>query len=91
MTWYLYYFCCANAITCYSILKFFGVTIKIYNIYDIDGTWEDCLLACRERQSSIVLETYVRFEMFLRSILCMQIARMEIGTSQVSGDSDIIT
>jgi len=31
-----------------------------------------------------------RFETFLLSILCMLIARMEMGTSRVSGDSDII-
>jgi len=48
-------------------------------------------LACRSRHASIVLERYFRFEMFLLSILCMLIARMEIGTSRVSGDSDIIT
>jgi len=40
---------------------------------------------------SIVLERYFRFEISLLSILCMLIARMEMGTSQVSGDSDIIT
>jgi len=39
----------------------------------------------------IVLERYFRFEISLLSILCMLIARMEMGTSQVSGDSDIIT
>jgi len=47
-----------------------------------------CLLACRERQASIVLERYVRFEVSLLSILCM---RMEMGTIRVSGGSDIIT
>ena len=45
----------------------------------------------RERQASIVLERYFRFEISLRSNLCMLIARMEMGTSRVSGDSDIIT
>jgi len=49
------------------------------------------LLACRSRQASIVLERYFRFEFSLLSILCMLIARMEMGTSRVSGDSDIIT
>jgi len=49
------------------------------------------LLACRSRQASIVLERYFRFEISLLSILCMLIARMEMGTSRVSGDSDIIT
>ena len=39
---------------------------------------------------SIVLERYFRFEISLLSIFCMLIARMEIGTSRVSGDSDII-
>ena len=39
----------------------------------------------------IVLERYFRFEISLLSILCMLIARMEMGTSRVSGDSDIIT
>ena len=48
-------------------------------------------MACRERQASIVLERYIRFEISLLSILCMLIARMEMRTSQVSGDSDIIT
>ena len=38
-----------------------------------------------------VLELYFRFEISLLSILCMLIARMEMGTSLVSGDSDIIT
>jgi len=53
---------------------------------------EDCpFLACRSRQASIVLERYFRFEISLLSILCMLIARMEMGTSRVSGDSDIIT
>ena len=42
-------------------------------------------------QASIVLERYFRFEISLLSILCMLIARMEMGTSRVSGDSDIIT
>jgi len=41
-----------------------------------------------ERQASIVLERYFRFEISLISILCMLIARMEMGTSRVSGDSD---
>jgi len=51
-----------------------------------------CLfLAWRERQASIVLERYFRFEISLLSILCMLIARMEMGTSRVSGDSDVIT
>ena len=40
---------------------------------------------------SVVLERYFRFEISLLSILCMLIARMEMGTSRVSGDSDIIT
>jgi len=31
------------------------------------------------------------FKISLLSILCMLIARMEMGTSRVSGDSDIIT
>ena len=48
-------------------------------------------LACRERQASIVLERYFRFEISLLSILCMLIARIEMGTSGVLGDSDIIT
>ena len=43
------------------------------------------------RQASIVLERYFRFEISLLSILCVLIARMEMGTSRVSGDSDIIT
>jgi len=38
-----------------------------------------------------VFEKYFWFEISLLSILCMLIARMEMGTSQVSGDSDIIT
>jgi len=48
-------------------------------------------LASRERHASIVLERYFRFEMSLLSILCKLIARMEMGTSWVLGDSDIIT
>jgi len=48
-------------------------------------------LACRERQASIVLERYFWFEMSLLSILCMLIARMEMGTSRVSDESEIIT
>ena len=48
-------------------------------------------LAFRSRQASIVLERYFQFEIFLLSILYMLIARMEMGTSRVSGDSDIIT
>jgi len=49
------------------------------------------LLACRSRQARIVLERYFRFEISLLPILCMLIARMEMGSSRVSGDSDIIT
>jgi len=41
--------------------------------------------------ASIVLERYFQFEISLLSILCMLIARMEMGTSRVLGDSDIIT
>jgi len=48
-------------------------------------------LACCFWQASIVLERYFRFEISLLSILCMLIARMEMETSRVSGDSDIIT
>jgi len=48
-------------------------------------------LACRERQANIVLERYFQFEISLLSILCMLIARMEMGTSRVSGDSDFVT
>ena len=40
---------------------------------------------------SILLEKYFRFEISLLSILCMLIARMKMGTSRVSADSDIIT
>ena len=58
-----------------------------WNNYSID-LW---LLAGRSRQASIVLERYFRFEISLLSILHMLIARMEIGTSRVSGDFDIIT
>ena len=42
-------------------------------------------------EASIVLERYFRFEISLLSFLCMLIARMEVGTSRVSSDSDIIT
>jgi len=48
-------------------------------------------LACRSRQASIVLERYFRFEMSLLSILCMLIAQMEMRTSRVPSDFDIIT
>jgi len=37
------------------------------------------------------LEMYFRLEISLLSILCMLIARMEMGTSRDSGDSNIIT
>jgi len=40
---------------------------------------------------SIVLERYFRFEISLLSILCRLIAQMEMGASQILGDSDIIT
>ena len=49
---------------------------------------EHIFLACRERQASIVLERYFRFEVSLLSILFM---RIEMGTTRVSGGSDIIT
>ena len=67
--------------------------IRVLNQVDHDGAqFIFCLfLACRSRQASIVLETYFRFEMSLLSILCMLITRMEMGTSRVSGDSDILT
>jgi len=39
----------------------------------------------------VKLERYFRFEVSMLSILYMLIARMEMGTSRVSGDSDIIT
>jgi len=48
-------------------------------------------LARRSRQASIVLERYFRFEIPVLSFLCILIARTEMGTSRVSGDSDIIT
>jgi len=44
-----------------------------------------------ERQASIVLERYFRFEISLLPILCMLIARIEMVTIRVSGDSNIIT
>jgi len=47
-------------------------------------------IAIRIVSGFIVLERYFRFESSLLSILCMLIARMEMGTSRVSGDSDII-
>jgi len=54
----------------------------------LDQNWlslpKALFLACRERQASIVLERYFRFEIFLLSILCMLIARMKMGTSRVS-------
>jgi len=49
-----------------------------------------CVFGLPLRQASVVLERYFRFEISLLSILCMLIARMEMGTSRVSGDSDII-
>ena len=39
----------------------------------------------------VLFWSYFRFEISLLSILCMLIARMEMGTSRVSDDSDIIT
>ena len=38
-----------------------------------------------------VWERYSRYDISLLSILCMLIARMEMRTSRVSGDFDIIT
>ena len=55
------------------------------------GIREHAFLACHSRQASIVLERYFWFEISLLSILCMLIARMEMGTSRDSGNSDIIT
>ena len=60
-----------------------------YNIFK-SQQWH-WFLACRSRQASIVLERYFLFDISLLSILFMLIARMEKGTSRVSGDSDIIT
>jgi len=39
----------------------------------------------------VSFKMYFRFENSLLSILCMVTARMEMGPSRVSGDSDIIT
>ena len=61
----------------------FNVNGKLYKTFPAQ-----CLLACRSRQASIVLERYFRFEVSLLSTLCM---RIEMGASRVSGDSDIIT
>ena len=60
-------------------------------VYHLAIPFSLVFLACRSRQASTVLERYFRFEVSLLSILCMLIARMEMGTSRVSGDSDIIT
>ena len=46
---------------------------------------------CQCHRARFVLEKYFRFEISLLSILCMLIAQTEMGTSRVSGDSDIIT
>jgi len=77
---------------CYLVYYFikrlsFYLSIKICHGMNPEATF----LACRERQASIVFERYFRFEISLLSILCMLVARMEMGTSRVSGDSDIIT
>ena len=50
-----------------------------------------CKVVIKFLACCIVLERYFRFEISLLSILCMLIAGMEMGTSRVSGDSDIIT
>jgi len=47
-----------------------------------DGNLEDARIC----MPSIVLGSYFRFETSLLSILCMLIARMEMGTSRVSGE-----
>jgi len=79
--------------------RFSIILVRKCSIFDyINDITKDRLIfmfmnffACRERQPSIVLERYFRFEISLFSILCMLIARMEMGTSRVLGDSDIIT
>jgi len=60
-------------------------------VYDLAIPFSLVFLTCRERQASIVLGRFFRFEVSLLSILCMLIARMEMGTSRVSGDSDFNT
>ena len=60
-------------------------------VYDLAIPFSLVVLACRSRQASILLERYFRFEVSLLYMLCMLIARMEMGTSRVSGESDIIT
>ena len=51
-------------------------------VYDLAIPFSLVFLACRERQASIVLERYFRFDVSLLSILCMLIARMKMGTSR---------
>jgi len=70
--------------------------LNFYEIFVLRHSWyKYCLfVTCISyvpctRQASIVLERYFRFEISLLSILCMLIARMEMGTSRVSGHSDI--
>jgi len=64
---------------------------RVVTIGHIMGLCINLLLLETRLVSSIVLERYFRFEISLLSILCMLIARMEMKTSRVSGDSDIIT
>jgi len=81
-----------------SEYKFVYLSLEYHAIVFSHGLTDLCIfaqrimgshyLACRSRQASIVLERYFRFEVSLLSTLCM---RMEMGTSRVSGDSDIIT
>ena len=80
-----------------NIYKRLNMQGDSYSIHfsNIGARWKiligpGCLMVCRSRQASIVLERYFRFEISLLSILCMLIVRMKMGTSRVSGDSDII-
>jgi len=68
------------------------VCLSAHNLISVKENWLMWhFLACRSRQASIILERYFRVEIFLLSILYMLIARMEMGTSRVLGDFDIIT
>ena len=72
------------------------VQSKLAAVYCVDSKSSYCqrsfhILNMRVYDDVYCLGRYFRFEVSLLSILCMLIGRMEMGTSRVSGDSDINT
>ena len=74
-SWFIMYKLCWN-----SVVTCMFYTMKVASQSNTCLLYIYICLACRSRQASIVLERYFRFEISLRSILCMQNARMEMGT-----------